>query len=261
MVDTVRSLSALQTILADNITGDITPQDVRDMLVSTYADETQVNLENGKTSTDTPDDEFDSGTLDGKWTVVDGGSGTVGLTNSSTTGVYDLTTRSGDLLLQYGNGNDVSLRQDYTLPDGNSIIVSCDAGVLSDGSIANNQNNLQFSLNDNDTSEDSGNLVTMWIDTDLNSVDILFYDGTTAHDTPANFDPLRRIYLRILRSGFDYYGYFSMNGSVWIPMGIANNGVAFDNIWISTSSTGAVDPVPFSAVHWIRQGSNSIDPW
>src|SRR5690349_17181903 len=34
-------------------------------------------LEKAKGSADTPDDEFNSGTLDAKWTVVDGGSGTV----------------------------------------------------------------------------------------------------------------------------------------------------------------------------------------
>lgn len=36
MADTVRTLSALQTLLADNTSGDISPQDVRDFLVSVY---------------------------------------------------------------------------------------------------------------------------------------------------------------------------------------------------------------------------------
>jgi hypothetical protein len=36
MADTIRTLSALQSLLADNTAGDISPQDVRDMLVSTY---------------------------------------------------------------------------------------------------------------------------------------------------------------------------------------------------------------------------------
>lgn len=36
MVDTVRTLAALQTLLADNATGEISPQDLRDMLVSVY---------------------------------------------------------------------------------------------------------------------------------------------------------------------------------------------------------------------------------
>lgn len=34
MVDTVRTLSALQSILADNVVGDISPQDIRDLLVT-----------------------------------------------------------------------------------------------------------------------------------------------------------------------------------------------------------------------------------
>jgi hypothetical protein len=37
MVDTVRTLSALQTLLADNTAGDISAQDVRDFLVSAYS--------------------------------------------------------------------------------------------------------------------------------------------------------------------------------------------------------------------------------
>jgi len=37
MADTPRSLAALQALLADNVSGDISPQDVRDFLVSVYA--------------------------------------------------------------------------------------------------------------------------------------------------------------------------------------------------------------------------------
>lgn len=36
MADTVRTLSALQTLLADNSSGAISPQDVRDFLVSVF---------------------------------------------------------------------------------------------------------------------------------------------------------------------------------------------------------------------------------
>lgn len=37
MADTIRSIAALQTLLADNNSGDISPQDLRDMLVSLAA--------------------------------------------------------------------------------------------------------------------------------------------------------------------------------------------------------------------------------
>ena len=36
MADTKRTLAALQTILADNTDGDISPQDIRDLLVSVF---------------------------------------------------------------------------------------------------------------------------------------------------------------------------------------------------------------------------------
>ena len=38
MVDTVRTKAALQALFADNSSGDISPQDLRDFLVTTYAD-------------------------------------------------------------------------------------------------------------------------------------------------------------------------------------------------------------------------------
>lgn len=38
MVDTVRTLAALQALFADNASGDISPQDLRDFLVSAYPD-------------------------------------------------------------------------------------------------------------------------------------------------------------------------------------------------------------------------------
>jgi hypothetical protein len=44
---------------------------------------------------DTPDDEFDSTTLDGKWTAVSGSSGTVDLAETGEVTKYDLTTRPG----------------------------------------------------------------------------------------------------------------------------------------------------------------------
>ena len=44
MVDTARTLAALQTILADNTSGDITEQDIRDMLLSLFPQTTRGDL-------------------------------------------------------------------------------------------------------------------------------------------------------------------------------------------------------------------------
>ena len=45
MVDTARTLAALQTLLADNTSGDISPQDVRDMLLSLFTSSTKGDLQ------------------------------------------------------------------------------------------------------------------------------------------------------------------------------------------------------------------------
>tara|TARA_Y100000310_G_scaffold221989_1_gene223639 strand:- start:1317 stop:1862 length:546 start_codon:yes stop_codon:yes gene_type:complete len=51
MVDTQKSLSTLQSDLADNTSGDITPQDVRDFLVSVYAEYGEVSVKDNATAT------------------------------------------------------------------------------------------------------------------------------------------------------------------------------------------------------------------
>lgn len=47
MPDTARTLAALQALLADNVTGDINPQDVRDFLVSTLGEYAQIYVHDG----------------------------------------------------------------------------------------------------------------------------------------------------------------------------------------------------------------------
>ena len=44
MADTIRTKSALQTLLADNVAGDISPQDIRDFLVSVIGSEYRVTV-------------------------------------------------------------------------------------------------------------------------------------------------------------------------------------------------------------------------
>lgn len=72
MVDTVRTRDALLALLADNVAGDISAQDVRDWLVSTYgypmyADEVPA-------SPNAMDDEFADGATNGNWTNQSAGT-------------------------------------------------------------------------------------------------------------------------------------------------------------------------------------------
>jgi len=55
MVDTVRSLAAVVALLADNTVGDISPQDVRDMLVSLAMQHGQVSVVGNAVVTTIPD--------------------------------------------------------------------------------------------------------------------------------------------------------------------------------------------------------------
>ena len=264
MVDTVRSLSSLQTLLATNGAGAISAQDIRDLLVSTYLNSDQARLENGKTTVDTPDDEFSSGTLDGKWTVVDGGSGTVNLLATSTTGIYDLATRSGTMLIQSTISNELALRQDYTLPDGNSIIMSCSFGYNQNGSPANSEANLRLCINNSDTTPQSGNYEDFGILVFGGVVFINVWNGSAAIQDQHSLLPFdNRIYLRISRSSLDYSFFWSTGGTVWLPVGTRTAGSAYNNVWIGSFGLGNTTspPIATQAIHWIRLGSNSYDPW
>jgi hypothetical protein len=260
MADTVRSLSSLQTILADNTSGGISAQDVRDMLVSTYLSEAQANLENGKTTTDTPDDDFSAGSLDGKWTVVDGASGTVAMDPSTPVDVYDLTTRE-ELLIQISDGNLFKIRQDYTLPDGNSLTL-CFTPSSNVQDTALDDYNLLFVLNDNDTDFSSGSRQHLGINMQP-PPRIVWYDGTTIVDNSDQNDIGHRMYFRVNRDTLTYSWFYSYDGATWVPMHRKTESGALDNIWIVgyTNATTNVRPVGITAVHWIRQGSNNIDPW
>ena len=92
MTDTARSLSALQTLLADNVAEDITPQDLRDMLVSCLGIYGSISCFEYYTQQDNPD----SGA---KLTCFDTDGNAFGVTVDNTTdsitididGNYDIT--------------------------------------------------------------------------------------------------------------------------------------------------------------------------
>lgn len=219
-----------------------------------------------KGAADTPDDDFDSTTLDPKWTAVSGSSGTVNLLETSDVSKYDLSTRPGYLLMQVGNNaaQVVRLRQDYTLPDGASIVAALHPAVAMDStSRTNNEFFHSLYLNDNDTSETSGNWVRILFD--VNTTDLRFQSADSAAGTIGSCDALGLppfIYLRIARSGLTYYFFVSGGGYSWTHMGSSVAGAAYDNIWIAMNNpAAAVDPVPICSWRWIRQGTNDIDPW
>lgn len=221
-----------------------------------------------KPTIDTPDDDFDSSTLDGKWTAVTGASGTVDLeSRSNTNNIYDLSTRSGWLLLQTGvdgTSDSVALRQDYTLPDGASIIAAYAPAINIDGTpgFAANQHRAELAINDNDTARDSGNFQLLVVRTDASNIVVEAFDGATAYRYTAAMVPM--VYLRIVRSNLTYYHYISTNGGAsWHSIGNGyTESSALSNLWIFANAEAAFGgPSPVHAVDWIRQGTNNLDPW
>lgn len=237
---------------------------------------------------DPPDDEFDDTSgmsgpvngLDAKWTAVAGSSGTVSLLETGNVAKYDLTTRAGWLLLQTGSdgSQSVELRQDFTLADGDSIILAIAPAILYDQDsgnnhgLANNDHIIGVYMNADDAAPDTNTTagsVRMEIETDVGGAEFSYVVQNTSssniifsesHSPP----PLGgMVYLRIARSGSTYYGFYSVDGATWSPMGGGSpSGTALNNLWIYVANAAAMgDPVPIQAVHWIRQGSNSFDPW
>jgi hypothetical protein len=222
-------------------------------------------LNSQKDSADTPDDDFTGGSLDGKWTVVTGSSGTVDFLETADVSKYELDTANNILLMQAGNNGsqEVSLRQDWTLGDGESIV--CALGITFEnvgGAATNNQLNVRMVLNDNDAGYQSGNYTWVAWDVDGNASHIQIFNGGALGDTLSELVPSGIMFFRIVREGTNYHHYYSVDGSTWNLMGTDTGGDVFDNLWINVQNGATqADPVPIITWHWVRQGNDEQFPW
>ena len=229
---------------------------------------TMPSIDVEKTTVDTPDDEFNSSTLDAKWTVVAGTSGTVSNTSTSG-GIYDLATVSGLLLTQTNNGNNVRLRQDYTLPDGSSIVVCCIFNTTSDAQsgILNNQTQIGIMLNGDDSNPLSASRIEYIVDANAEGWRLYATNGTTSLSTPTGSGVTsaliaHKVYLRVYRDGLDYYCSYSYDGILWSFFKKLTLASAADNVWIRSDSSADIDgPSPINGFDWIRLGGSGIRPW
>lgn len=223
-----------------------------------------------KRAADGFDDEFDSTTLDSKWTAVTGAAGSVALTGytspGSGNGIYDLTTRSGWLLMQAGGSESVKFRQDHTLANGSSVVVSISAGAQV--TMPSNEVNIGLAINDSDTSPAVGNSLLLYVvepdgsqDTNIEVQGVGNYAAVIQEDLRAQAHG-KRIFLRVSRFDNKYHFYHSSDGTSWSLVTSATiNGIA-DNVWLFYQgySASAVEPT-IAAVDWIRLGSAELDPW
>lgn len=225
-----------------------------------------------KETSDLVDDDFNTNKIDeNKWTITKGDLGVVDLLNTTLKGersVYDMTTISDKLLVQTADSKDFEMYQDFTLADGESIILSMDSTVnmtqtapnflqagfcLGDGATAltGNYFALKFSSNNDGwwilREVTGGLLAAAWGD-----------EG----DEPAI--GARTIYYRVSRIGSDYQAFYSLDGENWM---IGNYLTPIDGapnrlfLFCKSSATREGSPLPITHFNWIRKGTNGIRPW
>lgn len=259
MVDTIRSLSVLQTLLADNTTGEISPQDIRDFLVSAFGYADPLAFKPG--SPNTPDSAWESGL--GNYTAVSGSSGTATLLTAGTTvtTIYDLTSKPGWMLVNVGDGDQVSFRCDYTLPDNRSMVLAISGSPQAQ---AGDNMNISLRLNNNDAGSTSGDYVACMLEQDTTEYVV---QANTSADvsgtelTQRSFMLAERVYLRIARATLTYHCFASKDGWAWTWVDSFTFASALDNVWLSVAGASTADRAHLAAIPWIREGSNDPFPW
>lgn len=217
------------------------------------------------------DDEFDAQSLDPKWTVVDGATGTVNLIGTSG-GIYDLSTRPGWLLMQPDTGDHIQLRQDYTLLDGESVVaaVSITTGASGQSGITDSYLDCGIAVANDPDDWHADEWATVHLDTEVNGYRIFGGGGnagsTVGRSTPAPNLAIpfmaRRFYFRILRDSLDYYTFWSCDGSTWFPFSAVTLATAATSLWLFTQVDDSIpDPLPICGFDWVRIGGAGIDPW
>ncbi len=233
-----------------------------------------------KPTIDTPDDEFDAATLDAKWTAVSGVAGTVDqfAIIATNTPIYDLSTRPGWLLTQVRQNDGITtgsvrLRQDFTLADGDSIVIAhtLPTYIGHPSAATNNESVIEIVLNDNDSGETAGNrVVVRYIVASLEQVQV--YGGLVTNLLHNIYEGSRIFYTRILRKDDgateEYYIGLSEDGTNWNWKGASAGtgfapGVELNNLWITHSSVAGVgaEESPIIGFFFVRQGTNNLDPW
>lgn len=224
-------------------------------------------LNSTKSAADTPDAEFDASIA--PFTAVAGSSGTASLLAASGSGVYDVTSQTGWLLMQMGTGATVNLRQDYTLPDGESIVAPISLALDLAATPSNNEIITGIAVNDSDSDPfggTAGQTAVLEIDTEASAsapARVIGWDGSTFIGPPGSWYSLRDLnFLRISRTGLNYDLFYSSNGFSWTYLGRKTMATAATNVWLFGSSQATMANRIVIGVPWFRQGSALTPaPW
>lgn len=209
----------------------------------------------------TPDDEFDSGTLNAKWNVVSGSSGTVDPYAEVGTDVtvYDLATRPGWLMIQVGDDttDSVMLRQDYTLVDGSALYLKVATACSN-----NNSFQVRFMVNSSDTDPLGGTYTGITLSADATNAWNLFFDAGVGGDIAGSASNNATAIVAIARRDLAYHTWASCNGGEsWMPGTRLTFESEATRVWIAvqlTSGQGSDRKVPIVAIDWLRLGDDNV---
>lgn len=196
-------------------------------------------------------DAFDAGTLDGKWTPLAISPGTVTPVQFLGTGsIYDLATRSGDMLVQVApDGVTWGFRQDSIIANGESLVLDL---VLGDNGVSlAGQHQIAAGFNSSDIDPVTGNyFVTKWDGSEAGgfgsriiAVGHLGLTGTMNH-VAGNGRILFR-WTRVAGTPDRIYAFVSIDGRIWTALGRYDTAL-LDNFWIwgkCLASGATPDPI------------------
>lgn len=232
----------------------------------------QNKIDEPKETPDAIDDEFNTNKIDStKWTIIKGDIGVVDIFSETLDGsnsIIDMTTISDSLLVQTANGKDFEMYQDFTLLDGESIILNMnaiaqmtqtDAGFIScgmclgDGSTALTGNYIATKF--------SSNPDGWWMIKEITS-EVVSGAWGNAGDEPAV--AAKDIYYKISKIGSKYQVSYSLSGKNWmIGNYLTTIAGTQDKLFLFSRSTATQtgSPLPVIMFNWLRKGDNIIKPW
>lgn len=207
MVDTVRTYAALQALLADNTTGDISPQDVRDVLLSSL--------------TLFPDHPATLNAADVYWS----GSDAAAMTTVTVTGAQTISERVGRLGVAFsgqtsGDANCLLKAHSFSIGDSFAVPITL---------LANTATNVYGGLIFTDGTTSTSNGVSAHLSWVAATGTITLYTraGTltafTTLSTSRAVKPMGHIWVRLTYVSANTWGkQVSADGLTWSTMGIAD---------------------------------------
>ena len=211
-----------------------------------------------KTTADTPDDDFDGPSLAAKWTVVSGTLGTPDPLTVPSSAIYALD--NGFLVMQAPNGQQVLLRQSYTIPDGASIVAALHSPYAAQQGGDNTRVGVSVNTDPNDVF--SGNAIHFLLEQDGGSWEWQILTGNDSAGPESNAIQKDDIlYFRIFRQGLVYSFWFAEGwGRIWTKFYEYTAPSEFTQFWLRLRG-GNGTPAPVFRWAWVRQGGAGIDPW